>query len=740
LLLCTTATLATAWGTQAAAAQDTASTEDIVVTAQRRSELLEEVPMAVSVLKAQALENAGVTNINDIGKVAPGVQFNYAGAVPVVAIRGLSSLFTGNNVEPNVATYVDGFYNPNPISIVGDLGLIENIQVLKGPQGTLYGRNASGGAILVNTLGPSETFTGRVNFTYGSFDDMIGNAYFAGPIADGVRFSIAGHARRNDGYIKLIDPNTIGRTIGDAAPYKDRSLRVKLEIDLAENLTATLGYNNAYNRDDRVQMFSVFDHISPAIPAPPGRPTRFGQAAYNYEAYQISKSQEGTLKLAYETPIGMLTSYTSYADRPSRQGFDFDGSYADLTYTTTEFRSHTFQQAVDFNITSIDNVDLVVGGFYYRDYFGTPDDDGIAVYRTGKVRASTSHPKQWTRAWALFADATYHLSERFSLAAGLRYNRDRKRMTFDSTTPAGTFVVAPVEDSKSWEKLTPRVTARYELAPGANVWASWSRGFRAGTYNFSGPVAGIGLKPVDPETVDSFEVGIKLSRGALYLESSAFYYDFKGIQTSVTVPNPACPPGTTCNFLVATQNAKGARVYGWDTSLTLRPTDGLTLRGGVVLLNGRYKSFPNATGTGVDATNTLNVSSQTQDWTGKMMVRAPNISGNAGLDYETAFASGKLAFSTNVNFTSSFPLQNASLYGPLAPPGLQNKQRLRQKKYALVSAQITWTDPSEQYSISVFGNNLTDHTYFVFYNAGPFGDYSPKAEPRAYGVRVGYQF
>ena len=157
---------------------------------------------------------------------------------------------------------------------------LEWVRGARGADGRLYPHGARLAPDDANTFetygtlsaaGPDEVGAHPASRSPFDLDDMIGNAYLAGPIADGIRFSVAGHARQNDGYIKLIDPNVIGRTIGDAAPYKDRSLRVKLEIDLSDKLTATLGYSNTYNRDDRVQMFSVFDHISPAIPAPSTR-------------------------------------------------------------------------------------------------------------------------------------------------------------------------------------------------------------------------------------------------------------------------------------------------------------------------------------------------------------------------------------------------------------------------------------------------------------------------------------
>jgi iron complex outermembrane receptor protein len=188
------------------------------------------------------------------------------------------------------------------------------------------------------------------------------------------------------------------------------------------------------------------------------------------------------------------------------------------------------------------------------------------------------------------------------------------------------------------------------------------------------------------------------------------------------------------------QNAPSAKIYGWEGEVTLTPVERLTLHAGLSWLHGRYGSFPNATGTGVNASNTLNVSNQTQDWTHKQMARAPKFSGNASVEYEAPLAYGALLLSASANFTSSYAISNPSLYGPAAPPELRDKQRLRQKAYALLNAQATWTSPGDRYSVSVYGNNLTNTSYRLSYNASGFGDYSAKAEPLTYGVRLGMKF
>ncbi len=203
---------------QDVAEEDGASMHEIIVTAQRRSERLEDVPMSVAAISAEAMAAAGVTSVRDIGKVVTGVQLGQAGAFPQPAIRGITTLTNNVNFENNVAVYVDGFYEPAPMAINIDLPNVSDIQVLKGPQGTLYGRNATGGAILLNTIDPGDTLNGKVELTYGRFDDKRASAYISGLLSNSVGFSLAGYVRRSDGYLKYSSFTTPGATFGHAAP------------------------------------------------------------------------------------------------------------------------------------------------------------------------------------------------------------------------------------------------------------------------------------------------------------------------------------------------------------------------------------------------------------------------------------------------------------------------------------------------------------------------------------------
>ena len=286
----------------------------------------------------------------------------------------------------------------------------------------------------------------------------------------------------------------------------------------------------------------------------------------------------------------------------------------------------------------------------------------------------------------------------------------------------------------TFNKLTARASIRYEVAPNSNIYASWSQGFRPGTFQLAAPAPGVPWPPSKAETINSYEVGFKTAQHGFRADLSAFYYDYKNLTVSVTVPNP-----NGAGVVALLGNAPKAEVYGVDGQFSLTPAEGLTISGGAAWLHARYRDFPNAVGTGLSAAG-FNAGGQQQNWSNQQMVRSPNFSGNIGFDYEMPLADGKLRLSSNGTYSSSYVPNNPSLYGPLAAPALQNKQRFRQGQYFLVNAQVSWTDPTDHLTLTIFGNNLTNKAYRLTYNGGFFGDYGTKSQPVTYGATAAYKF
>jgi iron complex outermembrane receptor protein len=361
------ATASPAWAQASAAGDDTAGENaagDIIVTAQRRSEKLENVPVSIVALTGEGLAKSGVQRLSDIGQVAAGVQINRGGSFTQPAVRGISTLTLGYGFENNTAVYVDGFYQPDMVTINGDLANLASIQVLKGPQGALYGRNALAGAIVIETLAPSQDMVGKAQISYGRFNDIRAQAYVSVPLSKDLAISLAGSYRQNDGYIHdIIDGS-------NSAPLRTESFRAKLLYTPGDTVKVTLGYNHGFVQDARGTTYTINAHANAGfgIPASPPRASARDTSSLTAPADANAWADEVTGKIAIETGIGTLTSYTGYAHRLFHSVFDFDGSKPIISQSgDTSINERTFQQTIDYSIKAIDHLDLVVGAFYYRD-------------------------------------------------------------------------------------------------------------------------------------------------------------------------------------------------------------------------------------------------------------------------------------------------------------------------------------------------------------------------------------
>jgi len=722
-----------AWAQTDPETAEASDESEIIVTAQRRAERLEDVPVSIVAITGDGLEKTGVQRLSDLGQVAAGVQLNRGGSFTQPAIRGITTLTLGYGFENNTAVYVDGFYQPDMVTINSDLTNLANVQVLKGPQGALYGRNAMAGAIVIETLAPSQEATGKAQISYGRFNDIRAQAYASVPLGSDLAISLAGSYRQNNGYIRDID------TGDNTAPLKNASFRAKLRYAPGDAFSITLGYNHGFVEDARGTTYTINARANPNFGVPPSPPRASARdtSSLTIPADASAWADEVTAKIALETGIGTLTSYTGYAHRLSHSTFDFDASRPIISQSFDDsINERTFQQTLDYSINAIDNLDLIIGGFYYHDRLDHGKGGANTVTAAGISR--TSFIFLGSDAYAIYADATYKFSDRLFLTGSLRYSSEKRHINFyevDGPAPGVVTVAAPVSKDARFKSTTPRIVLRYELAPRTSVYASWAKGFRAGVFNNVVQTNAALVFPVRPEKLTAYEVGFKMASSAFRFDIAAYYYDFRDLQVGLTglVPGGVTPVQTL-------SNAKKAESYGVDGQFTWTPMDGLSLRAGAAYTHARYTDFNNAVGTGLNAVTGLNVGGQTQNWNGQQMARAPSFTANAGFTFEQELAGGTLAMSGNVNYTSSYVVANASLYGPSGPAGLQNKQRYRQGAYAIANAQINWTDPSDHVTVGLFADNLTNTRYNFVLSGSAFGDYSQGNEPATYGIRAGFKF
>ena len=506
----------------------------------------------------------------------------------------------------------------------------------------------------------------------------------------------------------------------------------------------------------------------------------------------------------------LLRSITGYTAGDLRTTYDADGSYAAGSYSDSIIEDRTWQEALDFTINAIDNLDLIVGGTYYHiETQYDPDRANVAFLApTGSPPGTplSSYNKlqeiffwRTKEAWAGFIDATWHATDRLSINVGGRYSNETQDVAAEKNSyctvtagctvagvglvPLGGITSTPytressAQDSE-YSKFTPRASIRYELASRTNIYASYSKGFRAGEWNSVPPVDNNialwqTLGEVGQESVDSYEIGFKTASGSVRLDVAGFYSDYQDLQVSYTT---FVPPTNVA--VVSLQQVPKAEVYGIEGSLEYAPVDDFNIRAGATWLHARYGDDAVFVGSSVNVAGTgFNVNSDplkvfpnqgavAMDISDKQMARAPDLTAFLSLDYLIGLGGvGGVRLAANAKYTDSYVVTNPSLWGgePLAaynarravdPNALPNNnailagtpyadrsgdQRAVQDSYVLLNASITWTDPSDKYYVRLWGNNLSDEIYRVHYNPSS-STYSPVGEPRTYGVTAGYKF
>jgi iron complex outermembrane receptor protein len=701
-------------------AQETSS-QDIIVTAQRRSELLRDVPISITAFNAESLAKTGVTDARGLMQVTPGLNFQQFGSSAQPLIRGIGS--TGGSVgdSSNVAIYIDGVYQPFQAANFLRFEDIDRIEVLKGPQGTLFGRNAAGGAISITTLKPSlNAATGKFSVGYGRFNEVELNGFVSTPLSDKVAVSLSGNFTRNDGFRRDIFLNR------DVGYLRSHSVRGKLlfEPDPATQILVS-GYYRWSNDlgsfgNQPLNGNTVIRRTVPNILLANEPNT----SALTVENVNQVKVYGGSLSIEHDLGFAKLTSLTAFSN--ARQFVLTDSDLTPAANLQTKINFGTDMVSQDLTLTSTNQGPLswLVGGTYYREhgFFRSSTFGGLFVPSdTPPLTAGRFIPDVDIKAYAVFAELTYRITDRLTAVAGGRYSNDRPSYTGTTIVVATGLpnTAAQVSPSESFSSFTSRVALRYAVTPTLNAYASYSRGFKSGVFNSNG----LQVDAVKPETVDAFEVGMKGSLSSVFsFDTAAYYYDYKNLQQLSF--------GTTPTTLIL-RNAAKAEIYGFEANVTARPLAGLTLRGGLGYVHGEYKSFPGAQGfrPTTDA-NGVPIGGNTTfifDASGHPMIRTPRVQANGTVAYETAIANGgKL----NFNVTGSY---TAKMYHDVSSNTVQ-------PAFTVVNSSISYTTPDQHWRLTIWGNNILNETYIAGILISATATAVTYSKPATYGVKLGYMF
>ncbi|MFT4056149.1 MAG: TonB-dependent receptor [Novosphingobium sp.] len=714
-----------------AQAQDTSAADDgaIIVTAQRRAEAQVDVPISITNLSSDALKTASVQQLADIGKVTPALRFDFAGGFFQPTIRGIGTAVTTSGGGGNVGIYIDGFYSPNPLAADFDLISVNSIQVLKGPQGTLFGRNTTGGAILVTTREPSTSgnaFEGRV--TYGRYNEAKAEAFANYVISDRVALSLEGQYRRGDGWQRDISNND--RRVGD---YENWSFRLGLKAELSDTVDVLLRYKHGQVDDPSTMLASSLDTSDFGLGAPfggiPGTYTTAKNHIASGSVPEVFRSNTDVVQGTIRADLGFadLTSYSQYRSENSLMSQDLDYSGLDLFQLGLPNLNETWSQELLLTSKAGPKLQWTAGLFYFQNtdtYITYINNGGNAPDRRIRLGGSSTTVKSY----AAFLDATYEITPQFFVTAGARYSIDKIVDAYWNQQFLLTEMPVP---NISNNKLTPRVVLRYKPTDRTSIYASFTKGYKAAISDVGGscqiPDTNYTCNRVQPEDINAYEVGFKYEDRGLSFEAAAFYYDYKNLQVSIYRTG-------TAEII----NAATSEIYGLEGALHYQLTPAFQINAGASYVHARYKRFNNAPvyvrcselGAETAATCAANgitfvvVPTTLEDVT---MQRTPEFTGFIGARYETDLAGGELALSGNLFYSSSF------FFGP---SGVQFKQG----SYETLALRAQWNAPDDKFHIAVFGDNVTNSRYLTQAQYSSFGLGANWSKPVTYGVELGVKF
>ena len=738
LLLMTSSCLpVTTYIVPASAQQDRAALEEIIVTAQKREEGLQETPISVSAFTESAIERLGVTNIQQVAEFAPNVVFDFTAPISGasnaagVFIRGIGQSDFALTTEAGVGTYVDGVYMSRSIGGVLDVLDISRIEILRGPQGTLFGRNSIGGAINITSRAPGEEFGGSVQISVGQHGRVHLRGVVDLPISETLSLRLAGSSKDRDGYVQTVNPADPSDPGVDLGNENRQAFRASAVWAASDRVTASLTAD--YSRVRENNAASILRGTT-GFPNPLEGPVAFiynvfGAPATNLPGFSDSQYSDanfvtGDLKTSFATgPNGSsidawgvsltidwaaseafnLKSITAYRATDGFFNRDADGSPINLTHTSNfDYEHRQFSQELQATGDMAEGKLRYVAGLYFFSENGSdplivPLSDAFGTVVLEDVEIDN-------KSFAAYLQATYDITSRLALTAGVRYTEDKKEFFTNQYLEVGTagpmnpfLLFAPVGlqiplvppnsfVEADYSDVSPRFSIEYQARDNLLAYASYTQGFKSGGFNLRYVVPREAVLPFDPESVDSVEIGFKYETTdrRLRLNGAGFYTDYNGIQ--VTVFEGLGAP--------VTLNSGDAEIWGAELELAALFAENLQLSLSVGYTNAEYTEL---------RTNSAFLLTPEQEITlDSKLPNAPEWQTTLAVDYSIP-AAGSASFDLHFDWSYTDDLANDA----------QNSRFLNQAGYHLLNTGVTYNAPSGNWSLRFFIDNLTNQRYIV---------------------------
>jgi len=706
--------------------------EEVTVTAQKREQSMQDVSVAVSAFSGDAIDKMGFEEGLDITQQVPNMNFFAIfgeASSPSVSLRGISLVNFSDSWESPVSIYVDDVYRGNPAGSAIQLFDLERVEVLRGPQGTLYGRNTTGGLVHYVSRKPTETLEASASASYGTYSERIIEGTVSGPISRNMRGRVAIKSTQNDGW----QTNTVtGEKLNDTDSF---GYRTQLEIDLADNASLLLNVHGS-RADQQSVGFAHMGYLQEAAEdsdkcsigaIQAGRCTSASFGMSGIEAtdgkygpeYVASGAANGlgteidtfgtSATLTWDFESFALTSITAYEELDKFLQDDGDGTaviYFDEQYGVD---AEQYTQEIRLN-GNTQNSNWVTGFYYYK------DDRGLVT--EAPTTADWAELGLWhreivtldTESWALFGQLEYDLTATLTLVSGLRYTEEERDFTEINGPKFGSYEAIDVQDDMSDNATTGRIGVDWRPAPDTLAYASYSTGFKSGGFSGSYNALVEATKPVGAENIGNFELGLKTTLAEVYrLNAAAFHYTVEDYQAQVFL--------TVADGSVIT-NAGDVTGTGAEVELTAPITENFEVIAGAGFLSTEF-----------DSEQMFFVAGDAYTLDGNELPSAPGFTYNlVARYYQSLGDSGELVFQGDYAWQDDHFLQ------------IENDPYSKQSAYGLANAKVSWHSPSDVYSVEAFARNLTNEEYFTYQNTlGTDWGYGVWGQPRTAGLRFNWK-
>lgn len=769
---------------------------EIVVTAQRREESAQKTALSIEVFGGDSLRAAGIAKPDDLTKLAPGLQVG-GGTTTQVYVRGVGDFGVTATANPAVATSIDGVAIARPQAISGNFYDIERIELLKGPQGTLYGRNASGGALNIITAAPKlGELGGYLEANAGNYSQFGAEGALNLPVGEDLAFRVSGQFNSRDGYLSDGGDDDKHESVRVQAKYKSGGLTIRPEFSFTHLggkgtglalMPALAGLSPWTGNTDPVagaaylaRAGAIFNAALNAgcNPAPTGNcppPPALLADPSTSTLFQDVKSTAASLQLDYDMGFATLTAIPGWRQTRARFAvqpsflYNVGGAYDAKGDRSDGERSDQYSLEMRLGHQS-DKLKWVLGGYLFKE-----DQSNDFVLQGGLIQNQRVSGNLGTKVAAAFGQMTYSLTDALRITGGIRYTSD-KRSAFNLqkqavsptvTTPAAVTGLPPIpclpnvptaganlpgtlcplinqtpgyyDSNVTFNKVTWKAGIEFDIAPNSMLFADVSTGFKAGGFNQAVSLTQPSkLQPYAPETITAYTLGIKnrFLDNRLQVNVEAFYWDYKNLQLSAQAFDGA---GL---IVLLTQNAGKARVAGVDVNVVAKPWEGGTIRGAIEYVDSEYKQFIIQQSAmfvppgrvGCPVSAPNAQGLVTVDCSGKPLIRSPKWSGNFGVSQEIGLGNGgNVTLDADVSFAGERYVSADFTAAQLA------------KSYANVSASLTYNAPDKRWFASAFVRNLTNAVIYsgggghqaAFVSGWNTSNISP---PRTWGGRIGVRF